>query len=705
MKPTICILATALAATSLAHADQPSATFAAFNDWLASDASGVRIGADGRLRLAPNLRRVAQLPEGVVWAAVSDGGSGAYLSAGNEGKLFHYTAGQMKPLAQVKGGIVFAMARLGQDLIVAPTGEGKLFRVTPAGDVKPFCDLDARLVWAIAVEGNDLVVAGGGERGAALILAREGSSRRLADLPDETAFTCLAPDGQGGYYLGTHGRGLLVRYTGVRGSDRLETLMATGFEEVRALAVSGGQVYAGATTGVANRFAAGTLERREGYLAETGLTTKAAVVRLDKDRVPTTLWQSAQSTLFSLAVWNGQLLVGTGNRSRLFAIPLNEATRATNPFNVMSDLGTAQATAFLPVGADLLVVGSNPAELHLLNEGQATEGTVDSRILKGGTLADWGRAYLEADTPSGTGVNLQFRVGFTETPDSTWSPWSPPLLSGERPSLAPARFAQFRLKLTSSRGGATPVVESVRVHWAPRNQPPIWEGVEPLPPGVVITRTAPPDDIGIERVPLETQKLIPAMAYAGSEKRSFRRGAQAFVFKVADPNLDQLAFQIRLLPETGAAIALERNWKEKFFTFDTLAVPDGKYRLEVTASDAPSQPFNQALTSVWHTAPFLVDHTPPAILGLTATPEGDGLRVRFTARDETSSLKAAALSADGDQWLELAPEDRVFDSREKTFDVLVPRERIRGSRILVRAVDANNNEQTATVLITEPKKR
>ena len=694
-----------LAVTGLLHADPPMATFAAFNDWLTADASGVRIDADGRLRLSPSLRRVAQMPEGVVWAAVSDGAAGAYLSAGNEGKLFHYANGVMKPLAQVKGGIVFAMARFGQDLIVAPSGENKLFRVTPAGDVKPFAEIDARLVWAMAVNGPDLLVAGGGERGAVLIMARENFSRKLTDLPEETAFTCMTPDGGGGYYLGTHGRGLLVRYTGVRNGDRLETLMATGFEEIRALTVHDGQIFVGATNGVANRVAAGTLEHREGYLAEIGASTKAAVIRLDKDRVPQTLWQSTQSQIFAMTEWNGQLLVGTGNRSRLFAIPLQEAARRTNPFAILQDLGTAQATAFLAAGSDLLVVGSNPAELHLINQTQATEGTLESRILKGNPLADWGRAYLEADTPAGTKVNLQYRVGSTETPDGTWSPWTPPLQSGERPGLSPARFAQFRLKLASSHGNATPAVESVRIHWANRNLAPVWETVEIMPPGLVITRNAPPDDLGIERVPLETQKLIPAMAYAGAEKHSFRRGAQAFVFKVTDPNGDTLAFRLRLLPETGAPMELEKAWKEKFFTFDTLAVPDGKYRLEATATDAPSQPFNAALSSVWRTPPFFVDHTPPVISGLTAVPEGDGVKLTFKAKDETSMIKEAAFSADGDQWVGLAPEDRVFDTKEQTFEVVIPRDRIKGSRVLVKAVDANNNEQTATVLIAEPKRR
>ncbi len=683
-----------------ALAQQPSATFSGFNDWLGSEARGVRIGADGRLRLAPNLRRVGQLPEGVIWCAVADGSGGAYLSAGTDGKIFHFVGGQVKPLGQVKGGIVFAMARLGQDLVLAPTGEGKLFRMTPAGDVKPFADIDARIVWALAVEGDAVVAAGGAEKGAVLVQAREGSSRRLAELADETAFTALTPDGQGGWYLGSHGRGLVLRYN--RQGDRLETLMATAFEEVRALALADGQLYVGADNGLTPKFATGQLERREGYLQmDTLATTRSAVIRLDKDRVPETLWQSAQSQVYALAAWKGQLLVGTGNRSRLFSLPLGKS-RDTDPFAVVQEMGTAQATAFLPSGGDLLVVGSNPAELHMLSEAQATEGTLESRLLKGAPIADWGRTYLDAEMPSGTNVELQFRTGSTETPDATWGPWSPPLRSGERPALPPSRFAQFRLRLSSTRGGATPVVETVKVFWAQRNLAPVWENVEIMPPGLVITRTAPPDDIGIERVPLETQKLIPALGYMGAEKRSFRRGGQSFVFKVNDPNGDTLQFALRLLPDRGTPILLEKAWKDRFFSLDTLPVPDGRYRLEVTASDAPTAPFNTVLASTWRTAPFLVDHTPPVISELSAVPEGEGIRVRFLARDETSTLKEAAISADGERWLQIVPEDRVFDQKEERFDVLIPRESVRGDRVLVRVVDLYFNEQTAAVTLGAP---
>ena len=695
------LLLTALLGAS-AFAEQPSATFSGFNDWLGSETRGVRIGADGRVRLAPALRRVAQLPEGVIWAAVPDGAGGAFFSAGTDGKLFHFTGGQMKPLGQVKGGIVFALARLGSDLIVAPTGEGKLYRVSPSGASKVFAEIDARIVWGLAVEGDAVIVAGGSEKGALLIQAREGSSRRLAELADETAFTALTSDGQGGWYLGSHGRGLVLRYN--RTGDRLETLMDTPFEEVRALALVDGDLYIGADNGLTPKFSTGQLERREGYLqSDTTVTTRSAVIRLDRERVPEVLWQSAQSQVYALAAWKGQLLVGTGNRSRIFALPLGKARQA-DPFAVVQELGTAQATAFLPSGGDLMVVGSNPAELHLLSEAQATDGTLESRILKGAPIADWGRAYLDAETPTGTTVELQFRIGNTESPDATWTPWTPPLRSGERPALPAARFAQFRLRLASTRGGATPIVEAVDVHWAHRNLPPVWEGVEVMPPGLVLTRTAPQDDIGIERVPLETQKLIPALGYMGSEKRSFRRGGQSFTFKVNDPNGDTLQFAIRLLPEKGSPILIEKAWKEKFFSFDTLPVPDGRYRLEVTASDAPSAPFNAALTSTWRTPAFLVDHTPPVLSDLTAVPEGDGLRVRFSAKDETSLLKEAAISADGERWLQVVPEDRIFDQKDERFDVLMPKEALRGDRILVKVVDQFNNEQTAAATVSAPKK-
>ena len=81
------------------------------------------------------------------------------------------------------------------------------------------------------------------------------------------------------------------------------------------------------------------------------------------------------------------------------------------------------------------------------------------------------------------------------------------------------------------------------------------------------------------------------------------------------------------------------------------------------------------------------------------------MRVKFVAKDEMTALREALVSADGDGWLQVAPEDRIFDAKEERFDVLMPKDRVKGDRITVRVVDEYNNEQTAAVVVGALKKR
>ncbi|MCL1907875.1 MAG: hypothetical protein FWG12_00730 [Holophagaceae bacterium] len=698
------LIVAALFGSTFALAQQATESFSSFNDWLGADVKGVRISADGSLRLAPNARRTAQLPEGVVWCTVPDGQGGFFLSAGTEGRIFRYNNGQARPFIQLKGGMIFAMTRLGSDLVVATSADGKLHRINANGESRAFGEVDARVIWALASNGTDVLIAGGGERGATLYLARENSSaRRLASIPEETAFTTIIQESPGVWILGTHGHGLVTRFAQV--GEQMEVLAATGYEEVRALLMHDGQLFVGANQGIAEKMSGGTLENRESYIATRDESVRSAVIKLDRDRIPQVLWTSNKSQVFSMTTWRDQLLLGTGNRSRIFSIPLLERDREADPFSVLQDLGAAQVTSLMQTGTDILAVASNPAEVHILSDIQATEGVLDSPPLRANPIADWGRMYLDSEIPQGTNAEIQFRVGSTETPDSTWGPWSPPLRSGERTQMKPTRFAQFRIKLTASRGGGTPIIEGITVHYANRNLPPVWEGIDVMPPGMVISRQGPPRDQNIERIPMKIQQLVPTLGSIGSEERSYRKGAQAFVFRVSDPNGDELSFSIKLLPERGSAIELEKAWQDTFFTLDTLPVPDGRYRLQVTATDAPSQPINAALSRTWRTAPFTIDHTPPLVPELTATMEGDSVRVRFVARDESSIIKDAAISADGESWLYVLPEDGIFDQKEEVFNVLVPRERVRGDRIVVKVTDFCGNEQSVSVLIGEARRR
>src|SRR6202012_3227233 len=81
-----------------------------------------------------------------------------------------------------------------------------------------------------------------------------------------------------------------------------------------------------------------------------------------------------------------------------------------------------------------------------------------------------------------------------------------------------------------------------------------------------------------------------------------------------DDNEDDLRYIVLYRGEN------EKQWKvlkdkltEKFYTWDATSLPDGAYYLRIVASDAPSNPTADALTSSRESERFMIDNTPPTI--------------------------------------------------------------------------------------------
>src|SRR4029077_19951182 len=78
----------------------------------------------------------------------------------------------------------------------------------------------------------------------------------------------------------------------------------------------------------------------------------------------------------------------------------------------------------------------------------------------------------------------------------------------------------------------------------------------------------------------------------------FAKGFIGARWTAADPNGDSLFYTLEIRGVN------EAEWKplkdrvaEKYYSWDSTAFPDGEYRIRVTASDAPSNPPGEALTS------------------------------------------------------------------------------------------------------------
>src|SRR5690606_8235055 len=123
--------------------------------------------------------------------------------------------------------------------------------------------------------------------------------------------------------------------------------------------------------------------------------------------------------------------------------------------------------------------------------------------------------------------------------------------------------------------------------------------------------------------------------------------------------------------------------------WDTAALPEGKYRLRVEASDELANPQDLALRHALESEAVIVDNTPPRIENLQLA----GRRLRARVDDGVSPITRVEVAVDGKpEWRPLAAADGIFDTSSEAIDADVSALVPPGSHIVVvRAYDAAGN--------------
>jgi len=137
----------------------------------------------------------------------------------------------------------------------------------------------------------------------------------------------------------------------------------------------------------------------------------------------------------------------------------------------------------------------------------------------------------------------------------------------------------------------------------------------------------------------------------------------------------------------------------KFYSWDTTSMPDGAYYLKIVASDAPSNPNGEGLSSERESDRFIVDNTPPAIAQLTAESAGAGVRVRFQASAPVSFITRAQYSVDAGDWTLVFPAGGLSDAPRENYDFQLPKIPQGEHTITVRVYDQFENVSTAKATV------
>ena len=699
-------------------------TGSGYADFEKGNLKNLSLRSDGLVTLAPQFQEIYDTSSAYLWALARDSKGNLYAGGGPGAKLYRLSAdGDKKTLAELDGLQIAAIVIDAQDRVYAATApDGKVYRVAPDGKREVFYDPKTKYIWALAFnKAGDLLVATG-DPGAVHRVYPDGHGSVLY-ASDETHVRSMAVDSAGNLILGTDPGGLVVR---VSPAGEGFVLYQMSKSEVTAVAVAqDGSIYAagvGSKQGPSSAPppapapspaasvapAGGPLQLHPAApppasVAPSGSgvsVTGSDVYRIDPGGNPQKIWSHAQDIIYAIAFdAQGRALLGSGNKGYIYRIEsdVQHTALLTAP--------STQITAF-QTGADgaLYAATGNVGKVYRVGPGLAHEGSIESDVFDAGFFSRWGRLSFEAHLNGGR-VAIAARSGNLDRPQKNWSPWSAPIIGtkGDRIASPAARFIQWKAILTAG-GAQSPELESVDVAYLQRNMPPRIEAIEIAPANYKFPAPAIP-------LPSQTLTLPPIGKPASSSGSSlsldlgapsmqYTKGFTGARWAATDDNGDSLIFtvEIRGVHETNWKL-LKDKLKEKYWSWDSTAFPDGEYRIRVTASDLPGNPPAEALSTSMVSDPFLIDNTPPRIASLAASASGGRLHATWSAADALSNIEKAEYALDGGDWTLVAPVTGLSDSHELAYDLTLDHIAPGEHTLAVRVEDDYDNQSTDKVVV------
>lgn len=651
-----------------------------YRGFLAGELQGVSLRREGDLLLAPDLLSIPlgegpSSPPPFLWDAALDRRGNLYLGSGPHGVVYKVDPeGTTTRFFAAPAIDVHALAIDSRDrLLVGASPPARVYRVSPDGRVESWFEPEERYVWDLLVDRDDDVLVATGERGVLFRVSPDGDAEELFDA-DEPHLVSLALDPTRAVIAGGAGRGLVYR---IDREGRAGVLLDAGAEEVAAIAVlPSGAVYAGVNTVIPPDRKEREEERRRepketlaGELPEAptpapggvddlalgepdlalgaaprpeALRLRSAVYRLAAGAAPARIWESADEAVHCLvAAGPERVYFGTGVPGRLY---LHDGDGGEP--RLVARFPESQVTALAAGPGGLLqAVTSNRGRLYRASTDHGHSGTFLSPVRDAGGVARWGRVRWEADAPAGTRVEVATRSGNSSRPDATWSDWSPPYSPSEGAAVIspPARFLQIRARLSRLGDAPSPRLRSVSVSYREEN----------LPPSVSDVRLDP----------------AAGDAAAGAAPR-----ARTIRWAASDPNGDRMAHDLlyrATAAEDGGWIPLAQAAAGTELSWDTGAIPDGSYRLQVRATDAPDNGAAAARTAIAVSEPFLIDHEPPQIQIVSSSVRDGVVRAALRVQDSLSPVVRVEVSVEGQPPRRLEPADGIDDDLEERYELIL----------------------------------
>lgn len=707
-----------------------------YSDFEKGNLKKLSLSSDGRLTLAPAFREIFDSSSVYLWALAEDSKGNVYAGGGGPGgpgaRLYMVGPdGKGKVLAELDGLEVHAILIDKNDHLYAATSpDGKVYKVALNGKPQVFYDPRAKYIWGMVLDSQGNLFIGTGDKGEIHRVTPEGKGD-IFFKTGETHARSLAIDKKDNLVVGTEPGGLILR-VGPKGDGFV--LYQAAKREITAVAVAkDGSIYA---AGVGDKRApiapslpspppaaptpqpgapaitppssaqlprqVPTVTAPIPSISAPSVSGGSEVYRINPDGFPRKVWSHAQSIAYTIGFnVEGRPLVGTGNKGTLYRLDSDLIST-----DLLSAPPTQVTCLITGRGGKLYAVTGNVGKLYQIGPELEKEGTIESEAFDAGLFSYWGRLSFRGAAEDGQ-IAFETRSGNLDRPQKDWSPWAAVTTSpeGGRISSPSARFLQWKATLKSAGTTRSPEFHSVDVAYLPKNVAPVISQIEVTPanyrfPPQALTIT-PSQTLALPPLGKPARSTPPSLSVdSGATSMQSAKGHIGARWSASDENADTLLYTVQIRGEKESEWKLLKDkLKDKHLSWDSTAFPDGEYRIRVIASDAPSNPPAQALTAELVSELFFIDNTPPQISGLSATPSGGKLGLRWKAADALGVIDKAEYSLNGGDWTFVEPTTRLSDSREHDYHLVLDRPTPGELTIAVRVTDEYENQAVAKLVV------
>ena len=728
-----------------------------FEEFDKGTAKGVALRSDGKMFLAPRFAEFADANLAYLLQIRADSKGNLYTAGGSNAKVLRIDASG-KSTSVFESSELAAQALAldpAGNLFVGTSPDGKVYKVTPAGQSSVFFDPKTKYIWDLAVDKDGTVYVATGDTGKIFSVAPDGKGQVFYS-SDETHIRSLALDMNGNVLAGTEPSGRVLRIPKAAGNRHAFVLYETSKKEITALLLAAnGDLYVAAVgekitlapgqlrpvtpdTTAASNFviSLGPAGNPTGAPTQTqpfpftplSTVNSSSVYQIAPDGSPEELWNARDSVVYSMGLLpGGKLLLGTGNDGAVLELEGNHI------FSKLVKATSRQVTSIATApGGKLFLASANPGKIFTLGPENESQGTYESQPFDAHIFSRWGRTVwwgennASANNAGASRIAIYARSGNTSDPDSNWSDWAGPYAnpSGDKLDCPAARFVQWKAVLRGGSGSPAPAIDWFSIAYLPKNIPPVVTAITLQDPGIRVQGISLPTAGAGPQAPAQLRMPQPPPS-ASSANPAFsvtaistmgppagpahfdpipqgmsQKGYQSVLWTADDANDDQLEFAIYFRGESETSWKLLKDKLDtRFYSWDTTSMPDGAYYLKIVASDAPSNPAGEGLSSERESDRFVVDNTPPSIAQLTAESVSAGMRVRFQASAPVSFIARAQYSLDAGDWTLVFPAGGLSDAPRENYDFQLQKISPGEHTVTVRVYDQFENVSTAKATV------